>query len=126
VSKKSPAVSALTNRSRTFLQGADGRTAWARRFRDLVETHEADLGGPGRLSEAERQIVRRCSALEVECERMEGEIASSGGAHPELLDIYIRASGGLKRMLDLIGLERRPRDVTPSAAQWVAGRAASK
>jgi hypothetical protein len=43
----------------------DGRTAAARRARELIEAIQADLGGGDRLSEGERQLVQRagCSAL---------------------------------------------------------------
>jgi len=89
----------------------DGRGSWPRRFRDLVELHTTDLGGPDLLSEAERQIVRRIAGHEVELERMEAGLASAGEADPELLDLYIRMSGSLKRLLDAIGLGRRARPV---------------
>jgi hypothetical protein len=49
----------------------DGRSATVRRFRDLIEDNSADLGGADRLSEGQRQIIRRCAMLSAEAERME-------------------------------------------------------
>jgi hypothetical protein len=37
--------SKVTNGRRVFAIGGDGRGAWTRRWRDLVELHIADLGG---------------------------------------------------------------------------------
>jgi hypothetical protein len=31
-----------------------------------------DLGGPELLSEGQRQLIRRCATLSVECEKLEG------------------------------------------------------
>lgn len=74
-----PAIATLppTVRSRVrngrslFAEGGDGRTAWSRRFRDLIEAHTADLGG--HPPEAEASLIRRASALEVQLEQLEAE-----------------------------------------------------
>jgi len=44
--------SKVTNGSR-LLPDVDGRTVRARRMRDLIQAHTADLGGDGEISEAE-------------------------------------------------------------------------
>ena len=54
VATKPQARSRLTNGSAVVL--ADGRSSWARRKRDLIELHLADLGGVENTSEAERAI----------------------------------------------------------------------
>jgi hypothetical protein len=42
---KSPRLrSRVSNGKRTFVEG-DGRSPWARRWRDLIEAHVADMGG---------------------------------------------------------------------------------
>ena len=56
ISTKPTARSAVTNGS-VLLQGVDGRSIWARRARDLIEAHVADLGGYDLCSEAERSII---------------------------------------------------------------------
>jgi hypothetical protein len=41
----------------------DGRTAAARRARELIEAIELDLGGSDHLSEGSRQLVQRAAVL---------------------------------------------------------------
>jgi hypothetical protein len=120
--KKPEARSRITN-GRELLPGVDGRGAWARRFRDLIELHLDDIGGAEAASSAERSIIRRASALEVELERLEAQFATAGEADADALDLYSRASNTMRRHLEAIGLQRRPRDVTPSLDQYLGGRA---
>lgn len=119
---KPTARSRVTNGSHV-LPGVDGRSTWARRFRDLMELHIADLGGDDAVSEAERSIVRRASALEVELERLELLFATSGAAAAADLDLYQRASNTMRRHLETLGINRRPRDITPSLSDYVENAA---
>jgi hypothetical protein len=98
-----------------------GRTPWARRLRDLIEAHISDLGGASNVSASERSLVRRASTVEVELERMEVAFARAGAAEPDALDLYQRTVGNLRRVLESLGLRRRPRDVTTlSLASYLA------
>ena len=120
-------IAPTTHRSRVtngkaLLAGVDGRSTWARRFRDLLNLHIADLGGEEAITEAERAILRRAAALMTELERMEVEFAKAEGADPDSLDLYSRTAGNLRRLLEAVGLQRRPKDVTPSLASYVEGR----
>jgi hypothetical protein len=99
--------SRLTNRA--LLPGIDGRSAWVRRCKDVIEQHLADLPD---ATAAERSIVRRAAVLTTELERLEAKFAAAGEASPFDLDLYQRTAGGLRRLLEAIGLERRLRDVT--------------
>lgn len=105
--------------------GLDGRTVWARRMRDLIELHTADLGGESEISEAERSLIRRAATLATELERLEAQFAAAGAADPETLDLYGRQAGTLKRILEGIGLRRRPRDVTPDLRDYIDARPAA-
>ena len=71
--------SAITNGNRPML-GADGRSAWVRRWKDLTELHVSDLGGPGHLSEGQLSLCRRGSTLEIILEQIEAphHVGSSG------------------------------------------------
>jgi hypothetical protein len=95
---------------------------WARRLRDLIEQHVADLGGNEAVSAAERSIVRRAATLTVELERMEAAFALAGAASPQDLDLYQRTAGNLRRLLESLGLQRRARDVTPDLKTYLAAR----
>ena len=113
----------LTNRSRitngsALLEQVDGRSAWARRFRDLIAAHASDLGGEDLLSEGQRAIVRRAALLQVELEFQETKFANMHeqgkvpGAHR--IEHYHRTSSALRRLIESLGLHqgRKPRDVT--------------
>jgi hypothetical protein len=108
--------SKVTN-GKSLFADADGRGVWARRFRDLVEAHVADLGGPEVLSEAKKQLVKRCATLETELERMEGELAEGKSVD---LDLFGRTVGNLRRTLEAIGIDRVAKDVTPNLADLIA------
>jgi hypothetical protein len=110
----------MTNGS-VFVPGVDQRSTWIRRARDLIELHTNDLGGSDRLSEAERSIVRRAAVISTELERMEAKFATDDPS-PTALDLYQRLANSLRRLLESVGLERRPRDVTPDLNAYVASR----
>ena len=112
VSQKSPQRSRIANGS-ALLDGIDGRSAAARRFRDVLAEIVADLGGADRLSEGQRQIARRCAMLSVECERIEAR-----GIAGERIDLetYGQVTDRLGRAFQRIGLRRVARDVGPTLA----------
>src|SRR5262249_22308601 len=104
--------SKITNGS-AFLPGIDGRSTWVRRAKDLCHAHLVDLGGYDNASAAERSIVRRVAVITTELENLERRFALAGFATPEDLGLYLTASNSLRRLLEAVGLQRRPRDVTP-------------
>ena len=110
---KSSNRSKVTNGSK-LLPLSDGRSATARRFKDLVEFICVDLGGADRLSEGERQLVRRAAALSAECERQEALWARGEAAFD--IAAYSTLTNALRRVLWTLGLKRVPRDVTPGSA----------
>lgn len=102
--------SSVTNGTKAFIEG-DGNSPWYRRFKDLLALHVEDLGGPELLSEAQISLCRRAATLEVELERIEGQLSLGNDAD---LDAYNRHAGGLRRILETLGVERVKRDVTPN------------
>ena len=86
----------------------DGRSLTARRFQDLFEDICADLGGIDRLSEGERQLVRRAATLSAEFERQEAEWAN--GRSFDIVQ-YSTTANCLRRILESLGLQRVPRPV---------------
>jgi hypothetical protein len=95
-----------------LLPGVDGRSAWVRRAKEIIADHISDLGGMDNTSAAERSLVRRASTLSVELERLEAKFATAGEASIADLEAYGRASNTLRRLLEAVGLQRRPRDTT--------------
>src|SRR5262249_37356125 len=104
--------SRVSNGKALFVE-ADGRGPWGRRFRDVLAEIPNARGGADLLSECQRQLVRRCATISIACERLEGEAASG---EPIDLELYGRLTDRLGRALQRLGLERKPRDVTPSLA----------
>jgi hypothetical protein len=93
----------------------DGRSGWSRRLGDLLSLHIADCGGEDVVSHAERSIIRRIATITTELEWIEQAFKSSRkGPTTEQLDLYLRGSNNLRRLLEAIGLQRRARDVTPT------------
>jgi hypothetical protein len=102
--------SAVSNGTKLFrVEGLDGRTQTARRFRDLVEFVTADLSGAGLLSEGQRQLVRRASALAIMCEAIEADLARD---LPFDISNYLAATNTFRRVIETLGLRRVPKDAT--------------
>jgi hypothetical protein len=104
----------------------DGRTAWARRFRDLIAVYVEDLGGEDNLSAAEKSLCRRIATITGELELLERKFALANGATAVELEFYIRCAGGLRRLLEAIGLKRRARDVSPPTIAEIAAEIAKE
>jgi len=107
--------SAVTNGSRPFVEGGDGNSPWLRRLRDVIWLHLSDLGGEANASEAEKSIIKRAAAITIELERLEAKFSTlPAGPSDRDLDMYQRCSNSLRRLLETVGIRRRPRDVTPT------------
>ena len=116
----SRARSAVTNH-KDLLPGLDGRSATARRFRDLVNAFVADMGGLDRCSEVRLGLVRRLAATTVQAEMLEARMVN--GDTIDIATLCTLASTTV-RLSQRLGLERRARNVTPSVGQYLAARTA--
>jgi hypothetical protein len=94
---------------------------WTARCRHLIEMHLEDLGGEQNCSANEQAIVRRAAVIITELEILENQFALAERTNPQLLDLYVRVASGLRRLLETIGLERRPRDVTNGGGVFPGG-----
>src|ERR1700692_1230032 len=113
--------SAISNGTKLFcVDGLDGRSQTAMRFRDLVEGMGNDLGGHAHLSEGQKQLIRRAATLSIMSESVEADfirnLAFDGEAYGVLCD-------RLGRCLQRLGLERKARDVTPTLQSYLAAKA---
>jgi hypothetical protein len=100
------------------LDNVDGRSAIARRYRDVLNELISDLGGDP--SGAQSAIARRAASLCVVCEQAESELLAGGA-----LDLaeFTTAANSLRRLLSDLGLERRAKDITPSLSQYLTSEA---
>ena len=114
-----PNKSRITN-GRDLLPGdVDGRSAEARRFRDIVNAVLVDQGGIDRCTEARFQLIRRFAAACVMAEQMEGRLVLG-----EVIDIerHSLLCSTLVRIAQRIGIARVPKNVTPTLADYLATR----
>ena len=63
---------------RDLLPGVMGNSSAARRFRDLVNAYIVDLGGIDQVGAIKLDLVRRLAAIVLQCEILEGAMASGG------------------------------------------------
>ena len=112
--------SAVTNH-KDLLPGLDGRSATARRFRDLVNAFVADMGGLDHCSEIKLGLLRRLAATTVQAEMLEARMVN--GEAIDIATLCTLASTTV-RLSQRLGLERRARNVTPSLGQYLAARTA--
>jgi hypothetical protein len=99
------------------------RSPWVRRFRDVVHIHTYDLGGSAAISGAEGSLIRRVGVITIELERLEAKFSATNDPTPDQLDLYQRMTNTLRRLLETLGIQRRPRDVTPDLASYLANKA---
>lgn len=87
--------SAVSNGSR-LLSGVDGRSALARRFRDLVKEYTSELGGEDIMTAPMTAMVRQAAAVTVETERMQAAIVRGEDVDAEQL---VRLTNTLTRLM---------------------------
>jgi hypothetical protein len=114
------ARSRVSNGKDLFLdRSVDGRSKAARRYRDIVAAVVADLGN-GAISEVRTQLVRRFAGASVLAEEMEARMALG-----EPIDVgeHSQLSSTSVRLASRIGIERIPKDITPSTlSDYISAR----
>ena len=88
--------SAVSNGNR-LLEGIDGRSTTARRFRDLCKTYELEAGGP--ITEVERGLIRQAAGLSVHAERLQADVVNGKTVNA---DEMIRTTSEIRRILETI------------------------
>lgn len=103
------------------IQALDKRTRSFKRYSVIVGAVLADMGGTENVSEIQRQLIAKFATLALQLEAMEA--AAIEGNEIDL-DLFGRCAGHLRRIAEALGINRIPRDVTPSVAEYVADAAA--
>jgi hypothetical protein len=103
-----------------MLAEVDQRSAYARRWKNLVVRHTLERGGVEALSSAESSLIQHAAVLEVELELRASKFALADGATDEELERYQQTAGQLRRLFESFGLARRSKDITPSLVEYLA------
>jgi hypothetical protein len=114
--KKDRHRSRITNGRGRLLEGIDGRSGLARRYRDIAQLIMADQGGYDNITQARYQLIRRFAAHCVEAEVMEARMCRG-----DTYDIaeHAHISSTLVRIAARLGLRRRLKEV-PNLADYLA------
>src|SRR5215471_14249443 len=104
---RDPQRSRITN-GRDVLPDIDGRSAMARRFKDIMSAVLTDQGGADQCSESRLQLVRRFAAAAVLAERMEARLAN--GEEINIAEHGLLCST-LVRIAQRIGINRVPKTI---------------
>jgi len=99
--------SRIANRS-ALLPNVDGRTATARRFRDLVLDFTDDLGGDAALSHADRALVKLAASITVKAEALSAAIVRGEAVREAEV---VRLANSAARILKELGSAKRQRAV---------------
>jgi hypothetical protein len=96
------------NRSRVtngkMIAGVDGRSAEARRYRDLCQSFADDCGGAAALTEAQRSLVRQAATLTIQGELLQGAMIRG---EPVDVEQQTRVANSLSRTLHRLGVRKR-------------------
>lgn len=94
----------------------DGRTNAAKVFDRLVADIEADLGGHDRLSTIELALIEGFAGAALTLHNLNTRLALG-----EKIDLaeHATAVSAMVRVASRLGLQRRPRDVTPTLSDYL-------
>lgn len=104
---------AAVSNHKDLLPGLDGRSASARRFRDLVLSYISDSGGIENCSEVRLGLIRRLASTTVAAELLEARMVN--GESVDLNKLCTLASTTV-RLATRLGIERQPKPVESLAS----------
>src|SRR5665213_1207037 len=99
------------------IESLDKRTRAFKRYRVICGAVLADMGGAENVSEIQHQLVAKFATLALQLEAMQA--AAIEGNEIDL-DLFGRCAGHLRRIAEALGVQRVPRDVTPSLSDIAA------
>ena len=108
----SPTAMSRVGNGSDVLPGIDGRSATARRYREILSAITLDLGG--QLTETQNAVARRAAALAIWCEEREAEMVN--GNTLEIAE-YTTAANALRRLMSDLGYQRVSKDVSPTLSE---------
>jgi hypothetical protein len=103
------------------LVSLDRATGAARFFDRMVREIESDLGGRRQLSRIEGELIRAFAGAATTLQYLNHQVMLGEISEIDLSG-YATISSTLLRLGSRLGLSRRPRNVTPSLAEYLAAR----
>jgi hypothetical protein len=100
------------------LDDMDRRTNAYRRCAELIAHVERDLGGPGRLSNAQQQLIRHAALTTGMIEDLGSRWLSGETIDPTM---FATLTNSARRLFETVGLQRVPREVVPTVDRYLAG-----
>jgi hypothetical protein len=100
------------------LDDMDRRTNAYRRCAELIAHVERDLGGPGRLSTAQQQLIRHAALTTGMIEDLGSRWLSGEAIDPTM---FATLTNSARRLFETVGLQRVPREVVPTVDRYLAG-----
>jgi|ERR1700678_3868346 hypothetical protein len=122
VAERLPTVRSRATNGAKMIAGVDGRSAEARRWRDLAMSYADDAGGAESLSEAQRTLVATAATLTVRSEAMQAAMLRGELVNDEELT---RLANVLGRTLVRLGIKRRA-ERKLSVPEYLAARDAGR
>ena len=104
--RKPEARSRITNGKTPFLPGVDGRSARARRFRDVYASLMVQLEAIGPVSVRQQEVAADMASLRLELDEQRTRQAAG---EPIDLAVFTTAMNSYQRSALRLGLELRPR-----------------
>jgi hypothetical protein len=120
IAERSRTLRSRVTNGKDLLANVDGRTAAARRYRDLCLSLADDLGGASTLTEAQNALVRQAAAMIVQSEKLQGEVLRGETVDSEQL---VRLANAATRILTRLGLKRTPRETRSALDVMLDGAA---
>lgn len=101
-------------RAGTVMPRVDGRFLHARRYRQLVEQFEAELGAD--LSAADRELVKTAAGLVLRREQMEQAVIKG---EPVDGDQMVRLASEARRILSKVKASKKAKSAGPTLAEYL-------
>jgi hypothetical protein len=98
-----PTSRSIVTNGAKMIVGVDGRSADARRFRDLAMSFADDAGGASALTEAKRTLVKQAAMLTIQSEKSQAAMLQG---EPVNVGQQVRIADALSRALSRLGVSR--------------------
>ncbi len=104
----------MTNGRDPFLPESSSVLRKTRRYRDVFDALVSDLGGNDFLSEAQIQMCRTAATMALQREHWD---AAAAAGETIDWDLYGRLAGHLRRIFEVLGIERKQRVVSSQVVE---------